>query len=73
MFFLIHSFCFWLQGPPEPYQSLQSQNLWNWALVPVPQQVPERVQIQVQTALIVVPVVQVVVVKVKSMKSAKRL
>ena len=54
MFFLIHSFCFWLQGPPEPYQSLQSQNLWNWALVPVPQQVPERVQIQVQTALKVV-------------------
>ena len=66
-------FVFLLQGAPEHYQNLPSQNLSIWALVPVPQQVPERVQIQVQTALIAVQVVQVAVVKMKSMKSAKRL
>ena len=43
-----------LQGALEHYQNLSSQSLWNWDLVPVPQQVPERVQIQVQTAFIVV-------------------
>ena len=51
----LHYLCFLLQGAPEHYQNLPSQNFWNWDPLQVPQQVPERVQIQVQTALIVVP------------------